>query len=155
MSQANPPTFTRETTIRRDREGQWFHDGVRVENEAVARAFDRWVDVAEDGRTILRNSVNWAYVEIEGPPLFVVRVHRVDGQLSLQLSDGTRETLPAEAELFDEAGILVTKVRRQTMKAAFSRKAMMDVVPLLEEADSGAVLVAGEHRWLIRPTSAQ
>jgi len=39
---------TRETTIARDAEGRWFHDGQALEHPNLTRAFDRWVERAED-----------------------------------------------------------------------------------------------------------
>lgn len=73
-----PFGLSRETTIVRTADGRWFHDGEPIENPKLARAFDRWVTRAEDGRYCLKNEINWAYFELEGAPYFV-RAVRVEG----------------------------------------------------------------------------
>ena len=65
---ALPPGMSRETTIRRDVHGRWFHDGAPIEQANVERAFDTWVDRAPDGRYCLKNDIHWVYVAIEGAP---------------------------------------------------------------------------------------
>jgi hypothetical protein len=62
---------TRETEIRRDARGRWFNGADPIDHPNLTRSFDGWVDRAEDGRFCLSNSINWAYVEIEGPAYFV------------------------------------------------------------------------------------
>lgn len=66
-----PFGLSRETTIERTADGRWFHDGEAMENPKLARAFDRWVTRAEDGRWCLKNEINWAYFKLEGAPYFV------------------------------------------------------------------------------------
>lgn len=145
-----PAGLSRETTIRRDADGRWWHDGEPVVNPAVARAFDRWVDVAEDGRFCLRNEVNWAYVAIEGPPIFVLRA-RVDGeQLVLELSDGRTESLDEPTLASGADGRLHCRVRQGRLEAAFGRKAMLDVADAVEEAEEGLALRLGARTVPIR-----
>jgi hypothetical protein len=141
--------LSRETSIRRDARGQWFHEGARVENEAVARAFDRWVGRAEDGRYILQNDVNWAYVEIEGPPVFVLSAVPDGGTLTLQLSDGRVETLAPETLRQDPEGRLYCDVRGGRLWAGFSRRATLELEPLLAEDEAGLYLALGGAR--VRP----
>lgn len=145
-----PPPLSRETTIRRTAEGAWFHDGEPVVNAAVAEAFDRWVGVAEDGRFILENDVNWAYVDIEGPPLFVRRVHLEDELLWLSLSDRTRAPLVADTLRVSDDGVLYCTARDGVMTAGFSRKAMLDVAEWLEEDGDDIVLRVGTRRLPVR-----
>lgn len=140
-----PAGLSRETTIRRDAEGRWWHDGEPVVNEGVARAFDRWVDVAEDGRFCLRNEVNWAYVEIEGPPVFVRRVRARGEALELELSDGRTEALAEASLVADGEGQLACRVREGRLDAGFSRRAMLDVVDWLEEDGPGWRLRVGSR----------
>ena len=51
------------------------------------------MDRAEDGRFCLRNSINWAYIEIEGPAYFVKDVELCDDGIGLVLSGDLRERL--------------------------------------------------------------
>lgn len=141
---------SRETTIRRDAEGRWFHDGEAVTNQAVARAFDRWIDIGEDGRFILRNSVNWAYISVEGPALFVDRAHASPQGLTLSLSDGEDELLKGEGLVMDDEGCLYCRARDGRLEARFRRKAMLDVAPYVHEDGEGYYLEGDAFRMRIR-----
>lgn len=135
-----PPGFSRETTIRRDAAGQWFHDGEPVVNEQVARAFDRWIDRADDGRYILRNDVNWAYVEIEGAPFFVRSVDPGAVGVTLFLSDQRTEALDPTTVRAADDGRIFCRVRGGAFEAEFTRKATLQLEPLVEEDDEGVYL---------------
>ncbi len=136
-----PAHFTRETTIRRDALGRWFHDGALVENEQVRRAFDRWIDRAEDGRYCLKNDVNWAYVEIEGPPLFVQDVQiDGDGAMWLLLSDERREKLDPSTLWMDADGVLHCRARGGDFEAKFTSTASFRLEPVLGEDAQGMFL---------------
>lgn len=143
-----PAHFTRETTIRRDALGRWFHDGALVENEQVRRAFDRWIDRADDGRWCLKNEVNWAYVEIEGPPLFVVDAE-VDGEgaVWLLLSDERRERLDPKTLSMDDEGVLYCRARGGDFEAKFTSAASFALEPLLGEDDEGLFLVVEGDKY--------
>lgn len=150
-----PPGFSRETTIRRDRRGRWFHDGEIVENDSVRRAFNRWIDRADDGRYCLKNEVNWAYVEIEGPPLFVVGADVRDDEVVIALSDERTETLDPTTIEQDDAGHLYCSARNKTFDAMFTNAAAVALAPLLEGDPDGEIeLVLGEKRYPIRTRPA-
>lgn len=132
-----PPGFSRETTIRRDATGRWFHEGEPVTNRSVARAFDRWVDRAEDGRYILRNEVNWAYIELEGAPLFVRRI-RVEGErASVELSDGRTELLDPDTLRQGPDGRLYCDAREGRLTAELRREAVFDLADRVGEDAEG------------------
>ncbi len=147
-----PPGFSRETKIRRDRHGRWFDGEAPVTNPAVASAFDRWIDRAPDGRYCLKNSVNWAYVEIEGAPIFVRAVRILADRIELSLSDGRTETLDPSTLSTDLEGRLTCRVRAGTMPAELSRAAMIQLEPIVEEDEDGVFLrIDGEA---VRPGTA-
>ena len=75
-----------DSKISRNERGQWFEDGVPVENKAIAKAFDRWIAKADDGRYILRNNISWAYITLGGAPIFVNRVEIKNDGAVLSLS---------------------------------------------------------------------
>lgn len=141
--------FTRESTIRRNAEGRWFHDGEPVDQEAIERAFDRWIDLAEDGRFILKNSVNWAYVEIEGAPLFVRAIQFFEDRAVVSLSDDTEEELAVSTLRQDAAGALYCDARGGRMAAKFSRGAQASLAAVVEEDELGVYLSIGGSR--VRP----
>jgi hypothetical protein len=139
-----PPGLSRETRIRRDRRGQWFDGEIAITNPAIAAAFDRWVDLAPDGRYCLKNSVNWAYVSIEGAPFFVREVEIDPAGLTLHLSDDQSERLDPSTLAVDEEERLVCKVREGKLQAAFTSQAMMQLEPLVGEDEQGVyVMIAG------------
>lgn len=131
---------SRETTIRRDAQGRWFHDGEPLDHPNLTRAFDRWVQVAEDGRYCLKNDINWAYITLEGAPLFV-RVSRVEpgGRASLLLSDDTWEALDPATLRQAADGALYCDVHGGLV-ARFDRLAMQQLEALLGEDESGVYL---------------
>ena len=141
---------TRETTIRRDAQGRWFHDGDPLEHPNLIRSFDRWIERAEDGRYCLKNDINWAYVTIEGPPLFV-RTLRFDGGDTawLVLSNDREERLVPDTLRHGEDGALHCDVANGTLVARFDRHAQAQLERVLGEDERGVYLALGGGR--VRP----
>lgn len=150
MSEEVGAGWTRETRIRRDRFGRWFDGDEPIEHPRITDAFNRWIDRAPDGRYILKNATHWAYVAIEGPPIWVLRA-RVEGEaLLLTLSDGRAEPLDPGTLSQDAAGQLSARVRGGTMPAGFTNAAGADLMELLEEGEDGRIeLVWSGRRYLI------
>lgn len=148
-----PPGFSLESGVRRDAAGRWFHEGEPVVNEGVARAFDRWIDRHEDGRYILRNSVNWAYFELEGPPLFVRGITITEGGILLALSNGLEEQLVPDTLRQDAAGNLYCDAAEGRLVAQLLRKATLQLEPLVDEDEQGIFLHIGGRR--IRPPEVE
>ena len=138
--------YNRETTIVRDAEGRWFHDGQRLEHDNLERAFDRWVTRAEDGRYCLKNDINWAYITLHGAPFFVRALRIEPGERVLvTLSDDRVLPLPAASLRADESGALYCDVGAG-MVARFERHVAMQLEPLIGEDDQGIYLrIAGER----------
>ena len=136
MSNGLPPGFSRETTIRRDDEGRWFHDGILVTNPKVAQAFDRWIDVDPGGRFILKNDINWAFVTVEGAPMTVISARVGPQGITLWLSDDRCESLNPDTVRQGPDGRVYCSVRDGRLTARFSRRAVLDLAPALEEDGS-------------------
>lgn len=148
------PGFSRETSIRRTADGRWFHDGMPIRHPGIQKAFDAWVGRAEDGRYVLENEVNWAYIEIEGAPIRVERV-RVEGDTAtLHLSDDRAEPLRVDSLRQDPEGLLYCDVRDGRLTAQFTRQALFDLEPLLGEGERGIyVRLAG--REVVPPVESE
>jgi hypothetical protein len=131
---------TRETKIRRDRNGRWYENGVPLEHPNLTRSFDAWIDRAEDGRFCLSNDINWAYVAIEGPAYFVRDLAPVDGALVLLLSGDRREPLRGETLRQGPDGALYCDVREGRCPARFDNHAALKLGDLLGE-DAGGTFV--------------
>jgi hypothetical protein len=142
--------FSRETTIRRDAQGRWFHDGQPLDHVGLTRAFDRWVERAADGRWCLKNDINWAYITLEGAPYFVRSVQiGAAGQVMLVLSNDATEPLRAESLRVGEDDALYCDVGDGTLPARFDRHAATQLEPLIGEDEHGLyVEVAGRR---VRP----
>jgi hypothetical protein len=142
--------FSRETTIRRDAQGRWFHDDQPLEHEGLTRAFDRWIERAEDGRYCLKNDINWAYVTLEGPPYFVRSVAvSAGGSVELTLSNDSREPLRAETLRTGDDGALYCDVGDGTLPARFDRHAASQLEALIGEDEHGVFVEVGGSR--VRP----
>lgn len=136
-----PFPLSRETTIRIDRDGEFWHDGERVQNDKLARAFARWVDVdPESGRYILKNEVDWCFVTVDDAPL-VVRALEVGpgGELRVALSDGTTEPLDLATLRVDEDDVPYCDVRGGALPARFSRAAAFALLERVRVAEEGAL----------------
>lgn len=149
-----PVGRSRETAIRRDALGRWWNGEDRIDHPNLVRAFDAWIDVAEDGRYCLSNDINWAYVAIEGPPLFV-RSLEIDGgqDVWLELSDGRRERLDPETLRQGSDGALYCQAREGRLAARFDNVAAQRLEPLLGEDAEGVFLSIGGARF--RPPTVE
>lgn len=130
---------TRETKIRRDAEGRWYNDGVRIVHPLLTRAFDQWLVRAPDGsgRFCLSNDINWAFVEIEGAPRFVRSV-KEHGSV-LVLSDDREIPLDPSALRQGPDGALYVDTPGGLV-ARFDRHAMMQLEELVREDEHGVFL---------------
>jgi hypothetical protein len=132
--------FSRETTLFRDGEGRWFHDGEPLEHSNLVRAFDRWIERAPDDRSryCVKNDINWAYITLEGPPFFVRSVNIVGRDCpELLLSNDQREPLRADSLRVGPDGALYCDVGAGDMTARFERHAAMQLEPLIGEDEQG------------------
>lgn len=138
---APPPGASRESTIRLDREGRFFHrddegDGL-VENPRLAHALHTWIARhPDDGRLILTNGYDWTYFEVQDAPFHVDAVKIEGNGATLALRNG--ESYPLEGPLAEgDDGALYTTVQRKdgAFEARFSRTAQAALAPLLEERE--------------------
>jgi hypothetical protein len=128
-----PFKLSRESRIRIDREGHFWHEGERVEHEGLARGLASWIAIDPDSdRYVLRNSLDWCFITVDDAPLVVRSVSRTDdGEVHLLLSDGTREPLAADTLRLDADDVPYCDVRGCTLPARFTRSAAF---ALLEHA---------------------
>jgi hypothetical protein len=148
-----PPGFTRESTIRIDRQGGIWHDGQPVTHPGLAQAFARWLELdVESGRYLVRNRVNWVYVAVEDAPLVVRSVTAEAGGLTLALSDGTREPLARATLRLDADDVPYCDVRDGALPARFLPGAAYALLEALGPAADGLPRV-GRGEGARRPGS--
>jgi hypothetical protein len=143
-----PFGLSRETTIQRRADGRWFVDGDAMDNPKLARAFDRWIERAEDGRYCLKNDVNWAYFQLEGAPYFVRSVRIDDGAAQLMLSNDREEELDLRTLREGPDGALYCTVLGDE-PARFDSHAAVQLGELLDEDAEGPFFSMGDQR--VRP----
>jgi hypothetical protein len=137
-----PEGRSRESTIRLDAEGRFWHEGRRVDHAGLAAAFHTWITRhPDDGRYILTNGYDWTYFTVDDAP-YVVRAVRVEGDRAvLSLSDGTEEEWSPESSRLGEDGAVYVPVKASArggpFDAKFSRHAQASLADLLVEGDDG------------------
>jgi hypothetical protein len=143
---APPPGTSRESTIRLDREGRFWHDGGLVENDALVRALHSWIARhPDDGRYILTNGYDWTYFAVEDVPYFITSVRvRPDG-IVVTLSDESSEDLEAEGLRVGEDGGLYAKVKGGTFPAKFTRHAQIALEPAMVDLGDAVGLRFGDR----------
>jgi hypothetical protein len=145
-----PEGASRESTIRLDGEGRFFHDGALVEHPKLAAAMHTWIRRhPDDGRFILSNGYDWTYFTVVDAPFFVRHVQPDGDLLWLELSDGTREPWNPSLSRVGPGGAVYTQVKLPAeggpFEAKFTRYAQTELAPLLVETGGGevAALVGG------------
>ena len=97
-----PEGRSRESTIRLDAEGRFFHEGAVVEHPGLANAMHTWIARhPDDGRFILTNGYDWTYFTVEDAPFFVRALRIGPTQATLVLSDGTEEAWDPTTTVLD------------------------------------------------------
>jgi hypothetical protein len=136
-----PPDGTsRESTIRLDADGRFWHDGALFEHPALERAFHQWIARhPDDGRYILTNGYDWTYFQVDDAPYTVRSLSIASDGVAMRLSDDTDEELRPETLRTGANDALYAKVKGGAFEARFSRHAQTQLAPLLTENADGAV----------------
>lgn len=142
-----PPDGTsRESTIRLDGEGRFWHESALVEHPRLTEALHRWIARHPDnGRYILSNGYDWTYFTVEDVPYFVRGV-AVEDAPRLLLSDGTAEAFPSRGYRIGRSGALYCPVKGGAYEARFTPSAQNALGPLMEASDDGLFLRLGTDR---------
>jgi len=135
-----PEGRSRESTIRLDASGRFWHDGRRVEHAGLAAAFHSWISRhPDDGRYILTNGYDWSYFTVEDAPYFVRAVRIEPQRVALLLSDGTEEEWDPESTRVGPGGALYAAVKRESaggpFGAKFTQHAQASLAPVLVEGE--------------------
>jgi hypothetical protein len=119
-----PEGRSRESTLRLDREGRFFHDDAPVEHPKLAQALHTWIARhPDDGRFILTNGYDWTYFHVDDVPYFVRSIRAgEDGDAMLVLSDGTEEPLDPATVRLGERGDLYLRVKLDAKGGPFDAK---------------------------------
>ena len=84
----------RQSGIRLDREGRFWHEGAEVTHDRFRLTLLRWLDVLPDGRPILRlDAQRYAYVDVEDAMLLAVSARWEGDRALIALNDASEEEL--------------------------------------------------------------
>ncbi len=149
------PGFSRESKIRLDGDGRFWHEGDRVDHPGLARGLHRWISRhPTDGRIVLENGWDWCYLAVDDVPYFVRGVSIEPGQageagerLVVHLSDDSEEPLVLASLRVDAEGALRCEVKHAAkggpFAARFDRHAAAALGEHLHEVDGRVVLRLG------------
>jgi uncharacterized protein len=142
---APPFPFSRETDIRIDADGRFWHEGTPVTHERLARALASWIDVdPETGRYILKNALQWCFIRVDDAPIVVRSAAFAGDGVELSLSDGTTERLdPGSLAL--RGDVPYCRVRGGKLPARFSPQAAFVLLERVVEKDGAPVLQLGDR----------
>jgi hypothetical protein len=143
-----PEGRSRESTIRLDADGRFFHDQEPVEHPGLAAAMHRWIRRhPDDGRYILSNGYDWTYFTVEDAPFQVSAVRGGPEGVSLTLSDGSEEAWNPRRTRVGEDGALYATVKEGApggpYEARFGRHAQIALAPFLVESGGVPALLLG------------
>ena len=151
-----PEGRSRESSIRLDAQGRFWHEGRPVEHAGLAAALPTWIRRhPDDGRYILSNGYDWTYFTVDDAPYFVRRPRIEPERVVLELSDATEEAWQPETTRIDEGGALYATVKRDApggpYEAKFTRHAQASLEPVLVEVDGRAGVRLGARAIAVGP----
>jgi hypothetical protein len=131
-----PEGRSRESTIRLDTDGRFWHEGNLVEHAKLAQAMHGWVSRhPDDGRYILTNGYDWTYFTVEDAPYFVRSVRLEPNAVVLLLSDETEEPWDPTSSRIGPNEAIYARVKanfgRGPFDAKFTRFAQAQLAPIL------------------------
>ncbi|HEY1694049.1 MAG TPA: hypothetical protein VGG39_17900 [Polyangiaceae bacterium] len=131
-----PEGRSRESTLRLDAQGRFWHEERLVEHAGLTAGLHGWISRhPDDGRYILSNGYDWTYFTVDDAPYFVRSV-RVEPQcVVLVLSDRTEEVWTPETSRIGQDGALYARVkpgaRGGPFEAKFTPHAQASLAPAL------------------------
>ncbi|MEM9489416.1 MAG: hypothetical protein AAGC55_09740 [Myxococcota bacterium] len=127
----------RQTGIRLDRRGRFWHAGREVTHPGLHRALLTWLDRLDDGRPVLRlDARRYAYVEVEDAHLLVLSL-RLDGDRAfVVLNDGSEDELDYSSLRVAGDHALYCAVRDGRLEARLTTPAYNALAARIALADS-------------------
>ncbi|MCB1674797.1 MAG: DUF1285 domain-containing protein [Halioglobus sp.] len=133
------PELSGDIPIHIDAQGTWYHDGTRIEREALVRLFASILRREEDGHYYLVTPVEKWRIAVALHPLIVTDIENREegGQtvLHVTLNTGRRLAVDAEHPIFLEpaAGHIATVQLEHGLTALCSRPAWYRLVEMAED----------------------
>lgn len=133
----------RQSGIRLDGEGRFWHEGEEVRHAGLRAALWRWLDRNPDGRYVLRlDERRFVYLDVNDAP-HLVRSLRWDGDRAwVLLADGSEEELDYATVHLRGSGAAYCKVKGGRLEARISTAAWGTLAERLVEREEGVFLLA-------------
>lgn len=114
----------RQTGIRLDRQGRFWHQGAEVTHPGFRRALLRWLDRLDDGRPILRlDERRYAYVDVDDAHLLAVSARWQGDRVYIKLNDDSEEELDYPSLTMAADNALYCRVRGGRLEARITTPA--------------------------------
>ncbi|HXN30500.1 MAG TPA: hypothetical protein VN894_01505 [Polyangiaceae bacterium] len=143
-----PEGRSRESTIRLDAQGRFWHDARPVEHPGLTAALHSWISRhPDDGRYILTNGYDWTYFNVDDAP-YTIRAIRIEPErIVLALSDGTEEPWDPRTARIGEDDALYAVVKHLApsgpYEAKFTPHAQASLAPVLVDGAPPSVRIGG------------
>ena len=142
------PPLSGDIDIHITRDGNWFHEGGRIQRDSLVRLFASILRREEDGDYYLVTPVEKWRIRVDAHALQVVDVETGEGgELQLTLNTGHSVAVSAEHPLFldVEAGDIAAVKLDHGLSALFNRASWYRLVELAEDVEGvPSVRSAGE-----------
>ncbi len=140
----------RQSGIRVDREGRFWHEGAEVEHAGLRRAFLRWMDRLDDGRAVLRLDENrYVYLDVEDAPLLITAARWDGDRAYVTVNDGVEQELEYDSLRVGKRDALYCTVRGGRLEARVTTRAYYVLTEHIEQTDAGFALRARDTGYPI------
>jgi hypothetical protein len=130
----------RQSGVRLDADGHFWHEGGQVTHHGLKAAFWRWLDRNPDGRYVLRlDDKRFVYLDVDDAPYAVTSVRFEGPRIWVHLSDDSEEELAYDT-LQLLGGHAYAKVKTGRFDARFTSRAWGALGERIEERDGAPVL---------------
>ncbi len=141
-----PEGRSRESTLRLDPLGRFWHEGHLVVHPGLAAGLHRWIRRhPDDGRFILSNGYDWTYFTVDDAPFFVRAVRAERERVVLVLSDATEESFDPAAARIGPDDALYARVKIAApggpYEAKFTPHAQTSLEPMLVHGDPPGIRI--------------
>ena len=133
-------------SIRLDKEGRWFHEGVEITHRLTLDLFNRSIKRHPDGGYCLEVGYECAKIEVEDTPYMVKQVDLNDGGAIIRVSDGSEESLDPSTLRIGAENVLYCEVKGG-FPARFLRPAYYQLMQGLRETGDGYAVEVGGRWW--------
>jgi uncharacterized protein len=136
-----------------DKEGRWFQNGVEIIHPLIYKQFNLMLERTPDSGYQVKLGREICRVEVEDAPFVVQRVtEQADGNLAIELNDGTTELFAPAAFWIGAENVPYTDVKNGLFHARFSRAAYYQVASHIvwDDAEQQFYVTVGGGRYPVK-----